>query len=146
MLPSEGWRQKVRVLPSHTVEKITESLVASSLACCLLFIRSKKWKCYNENFGNMRLDVIQNLYDLAASSHRNPFAHHKRDVDSPDDVNLWVSDGLLRHKDKSLWVQGVNLGAIFQEGYIFPWPVLPGVDRTFVSYSKFLLFWFHTSK
>lgn len=88
----------------------------------------------------MRLDVIQNLYDLSASSHRNPFAHHKRDVDSPDDVNLWVSDGLLRHKDKSLWVQGVNLGAIFQEGYIFPWPVLPGVDRTFVSYSKFLLF------
>lgn len=146
MLPSEGWRQKVRVRSSHTVEKIPESLVASSLACCLLFIRSKKWKCYNESFGNMRLDVIQNLYDLSASSHRNPFAHHKRDVDSPDDVNLWVSDGLLRHKDKSLWVQGVNLGAIFQEGYIFPWPVLPGVDRTFVSYSKFLLFWFHTSK
>lgn len=52
-------------------------------------------------------------------------SYHKRDVDSPHNVHLGVTDWLLRHKHKTLWVQSVDLGAVLQERYVLPWPVFP---------------------
>lgn len=65
-------------------------------------------------------------------------ADHKWDVDGPHNVHLRVACGLLRHKHKSLWVQGIDLCAILQERYIFPWPVFPvGVEWTISTASCF---------
>lgn len=59
--------------------------------------------------------------------------YHERDVDGPHDINLGITDRLLGHKDKTFGVEGINLGAVLQESYIFPRPVLPGVERASVS-------------
>lgn len=56
-------------------------------------------------------------------------SYHKWDVDSSDDINSGVTGGLLRNKDKSFWVQGINLGAVLQESYVLPRPVFPGVEK-----------------
>lgn len=56
-------------------------------------------------------------------------SYHKRDVDSPDEVNGGVTSWLLGHKHKSFGVQGVKFSAILQESYVFPWPVFPGCKR-----------------
>lgn len=69
--------------------------------------------------------------DNAAQTHPS---HHKWNVDGSDDVDLGVADGLLRHKDKSFGVQGINFGPVLHKSYIFSWPVLPGVDRTLISF------------
>lgn len=80
------------------------------------------------------------LCKLAAAGHNDThlscadtMSYHKWDVDSPDDVNLWVTSWLLRHKHKSFGVKGVNLGAVLQESHVFPRPVLPSGERTMVS-------------
>lgn len=57
-------------------------------------------------------------------------SYHKRDVHGPDDVDLGVTGRLLGHKHKSFGVEGVELGAVLQEGYVLPRPVLPGVERS----------------
>ena len=57
-------------------------------------------------------------------------SYHKRDVDSRDDVDLGVTSWLLEHKYKGFGVQGVKLGAVLQESYVFPRPVFPGVESS----------------
>lgn len=78
-------------------------------------------------------------------------SYHKRDVDSPDEVYLRVASWLLWHKHKRFGVEGVNLGAVLQESYIFPWPVFSGRgkgerEKTSVSWSRCRLFWVHVRR
>lgn len=73
--------------------------------------------------------VSQQMLQDNVSGGRTAASHHKRDVDGSDDVDLWVTSGLLRHKHKGLGVQGIKLRAVLQESHIFPWPVFSGVEK-----------------
>jgi hypothetical protein len=55
--------------------------------------------------------------------------HHSWDVDCPQNVDLWITPGLLWDEDKAFGVQGINLGSVFEESYIFPGSVFPVMER-----------------
>lgn len=72
---------------------------------------------------------IPNVEVTSRGRERRILTHHSWDVDCPQNVDLWITSGLLWDEDKAFGVQGINLGSVFEESYILPGSVFPVMER-----------------